>query len=95
MSRKTQGVIPPTPIINRRTGRETQFGPRRAFDGAYVLELLNATGCTKEEAATVAMVLKPLMENYCGKFTIEDLLGLLQYYYPHEWPKPSPHLTIV
>ena len=90
----SKSVVPPTPIINRRTGAATHFGERRAYDGFYVLELLNATGCTAEEAATVAMVLEPLLEN-CGRLTVEDLLGLLPLYYPHEWPKPKPRLTII
>jgi hypothetical protein len=91
---KIREVIPPTPIINRHTGTETQFGPRRAFDGAYVLELLNASGCTAEEAKTVVTVLEPLLEN-CDGFTIKQFLNLLRIYHPHEWPKPKPRLTIV
>jgi hypothetical protein len=94
MTRKTrqQGVVPPTPIINRRTGAATQFGPRWQFDDAYVRELLNATGCTAEEAATVTTVLEPLLEN-CGGFTVEHLLGLLKWYVPYE--RPHPHLIVI
>ena len=92
-------VVPPSPIINRRTGAATHFGARRAYDGFYLLELLRATGVTNEEAATVARVLEPLLEN-CGRFTIERLLESLPLYYSHndmpaEGPKPKPHLTIV
>jgi len=90
MTRRKTHVTPPTPVLNRHTG----VGARRAFDGFYVLELLNATGCTAEEARTVATVLQPLLEN-CGRFTITNLLDLLKIYYPHEWPKPKPRLTIV
>ena len=38
------GVEPPTPIENLRTGQLTHFGPRRAYDGSYVTELLAAKG---------------------------------------------------
>jgi hypothetical protein len=38
------GVDPPTPIENLRTGQLTHFGPRRAYDGSYVTELLAAKG---------------------------------------------------
>jgi hypothetical protein len=91
---KAYGVIPPTPIINRRTGKATKFGVRRAFDGFYVLELLNATGCTAEEAATVRMVLEPLLAN-CGEITVAALLNSLKIYFPYELEEPKPHLTIV
>jgi hypothetical protein len=44
---RTQGdFVWPTPeIVNRRTGDVTKFGPRRAIDGAYVVEVLSASGC--------------------------------------------------
>jgi hypothetical protein len=95
--KEQQGVTPPSPIINRRTGKSTLFGARRAYDGAYVLELLNATGCTAEEAATVATVLAPLLEN-CDRVTVETLLNLLSTYEPYElpeWPKLKPRLTVI
>jgi hypothetical protein len=82
-SKHHDGVVPPTPIINRRTGAETQFGPRHAFDSFYVLELLRATGCTAEEAAIVTRVLQPLLDN-CGGFTVNDLLGMMRLYYAHD-----------
>ncbi len=36
------GVTPTPEIVNRRTGYVQKFGPRRAFDGAYVGEVLAA-----------------------------------------------------
>ena len=57
------GVDPPTPIINRVTGQETCFGPRRAYDGAYLLELLSALGCTREQVVSTRYVLDLLNEH--------------------------------
>jgi hypothetical protein len=59
----TGGVIPPTPIINRVTGQKTPFGPRRAYDGSYLLELLSALGCTGEQVASTRYVLDLLNEH--------------------------------
>jgi hypothetical protein len=57
------GVDPPTPIINRVTGQETPFGGRRAYDGAYLLELLSALDCTGEQVASTRYVLNLLNEH--------------------------------
>lgn len=76
------GVIPRTPIVNRVTGRETQFGPRRAYDGPYVLELLTALGCTNEQVASTRYVLGLLDEHHLeiGKY----LLTLLRIFHDQE-----------
>ena len=52
-----------------------EFGRRRAFDGAWVLELLSATGCTQEQVDAAIFVLKPLIDH---RVKINaTLLGLL------------------
>jgi hypothetical protein len=57
------GVIPLSPIINRVTGKATEFGNRRAYDGAYLLELLSALGCTREQVVSTRYVLDLLNEH--------------------------------
>ena len=65
----------PPPVLNRRTGEMHEFGRRRAFDGAWVLELLSATGCTQEQVDAAIFVLKPLIDH---RVKINaTLLGLL------------------
>jgi hypothetical protein len=75
------GVTPNPTIVNRRTGYVAHFGPRRAFDGAYVGEVFAASGCLekdvrrliplleeitdKEEEPTVEGVLDECLEGYC------------------------------
>jgi hypothetical protein len=71
------GVIPTPEIVNRRTGDVQQFGPRRAFDGPYVLQVLAASGCWKENIDQAIWVLAPLAEHNCGDWTIDELLGVL------------------
>jgi hypothetical protein len=48
-TKKDTCVHPPTPIENLRTGELTHFGIRRAFDGAYIAELLAAKGCHQSD----------------------------------------------
>jgi hypothetical protein len=40
---------PRTPVAHTKTGELTPFGPRRACDGAYLVELFAATGHTSAE----------------------------------------------
>jgi len=89
--RQATTVYPPSPIINRRTGAQTPFGPRRAFDGAYMLELLAATGCTKADVDAALFVLQPLADHGFGGEKVGDLIGLL----PHFWAPPTPAPRIV
>jgi hypothetical protein len=56
------GGVQPEPVTNRRTGEVTEFGHRRAFDGAWVVMMLNAYGCTKAEVDAAIFVLKALVE---------------------------------
>ena len=51
------------PVINRKTSEKTEFGPRRAYDGAWVLEMLRAYGCTKAEVEATIFVLEGLIEH--------------------------------
>jgi hypothetical protein len=84
-----QPLVTPPPVINRRTGEKTEFGPRRAFDGAWLLEMLNASGCTRDDVQGAMFVLKPIIE---ARWPVdEDLLKLLSIF--HEWSKPK--LTVV
>lgn len=73
------GGVQPPPIVNRRTGEVRPFGPRRAFDGAWVIEMLGASGCTKEEVDGAIFVLEPLIEH--GIKIDKDLLELLTIFY--------------
>jgi ADP-ribosylglycohydrolase len=78
---KTDYVTPPSPIKNRRTGYEQQFGDRRAYDGAYILELLAASGCWTDDVQKTLFVLQGLTENGQGHITAEQLAGLLPIFY--------------
>jgi hypothetical protein len=89
--RRLTTVYPPSPIINRRTGAETPFGPRRAFDGAYMLELLAATGCTKADIEAAIFVLQPLIDHGFGGEKADSLVELLQDF----WAPPTPALRLV
>ena len=72
------GGVQPTPeIVNRRTGYIKKFGPRRAFDGSYVGEVLAASGCWTEDVQKALWVLAPLAEHNCGDWTVKDLLDVL------------------
>jgi hypothetical protein len=71
------GVTPAPEIVNRRTGYIQHFGPRRAFDGSYVGEVLAASGCWSEDVEKALWVLAPLAEHNCGDWTVEDLLRVL------------------
>jgi len=72
------GGVQPTPeIANRRTGYIKKFGPRRAFDGSYVGEVLAASGCWTEDVQKALWVLAPLAEHNCGDWTVKDLLDAL------------------
>ena len=73
------GVVIPIPeIVNRRTGYVAKhFGPRRAFDGWYVLNVLAASGCWTEDIEKALWVLAPLAEHSCGNWTVDDLLRVL------------------
>jgi hypothetical protein len=76
--RRAAGSVTPKPeVINRRTGYVQQFGPRRAFDGAYIGEVLAASGCWTEDVEKALWVLAPLVECDCGDCTVKDLLDLL------------------
>jgi hypothetical protein len=90
-SRRLTTVYPPSPIINRRTGAETPFGPRRAFDGAYILELLRATGCTRADVDAALFVLQPLIDHGFGGEKADSLADLLQDF----WAEPTPALRLV
>ena len=82
------GVRPKPEVINRRTGQVQKFGPRRAFDGCYVGEVLAASGCWTEDVATAIWVLSPLDECDCGGMTVKHLLDLLPMVF-HEMPTPE------
>ncbi len=71
------GVTPTPEIVNRRTGYVQKFGARRAFDGAYVGEVLAASGCWTEDVEKALWVLAPLAEHNCGDWTVNDLLRVL------------------
>jgi len=71
------GVTPTPEIVNRRTGYIQHFGPRRAFDGSYVGEVLAASGCWSEDVEKALWVLAPLAEHSCGDWTVENLLRTL------------------
>jgi hypothetical protein len=87
--------IPLSPIRNQVTGIETLFGPRRAADGAYVLELLRALGVTNKQADTTHYVLD-LLEDY-GIFDdtglSHTLLTLLPAFYEQPKVKAVPRGT--
>jgi hypothetical protein len=74
------GVSPPSPIKNRRTGYEQPFGSRRAYDGAYLLEVLAASGCWKDDVQKALFVLQGLTENGQSGWTVEQVAGLLPYF---------------
>jgi hypothetical protein len=88
---KATGYVSPKPeIINRRTGHVQKFGPRRAFDGAYVGEVLAASGCWTEDIEKALWVLAPLVECDCGELTVRDLLDVLPKVFheqitPEQW----------
>jgi hypothetical protein len=71
------GVTPTPEIVNRRTGYVQKFGPRRAFDGSYVGEVLAASGCWTEDVQNALWVLAPLAEHNCGDWTVKDLLRVV------------------
>jgi hypothetical protein len=73
------GGVQPPPVLNRRTGETTTFGPRRAYDGSWMLEMLGASGCTKAEVEAAIFVLEPLIER--GVKIDKDLLELLTVFY--------------
>jgi hypothetical protein len=76
-ARPAGGVTPAPEIVNLRTGYVQHFGPRRAFDGSYVGEVLAASGCWPEDIEKALWVLAPLAEHNCGDWTVEDLLRML------------------
>jgi hypothetical protein len=71
------GVTPTPEIVNRRTGYVQKFGSRRAFDGAYLGEVLAASGCWTEDVEKALWVLAPLAEHNLGCWTVKDLLRVL------------------
>ena len=84
------GVQPKPEIVNRRTGHVQKFGPRRAFDGAYIGEVLAASGCWTEDVEKALWVLAPLAEHNCGHWTVKDLLDVLPVVFheqitPEQW----------
>jgi len=58
---EAEGGVQPPPVLNRRTGEMYEFAPRRALDGGWLLEMLSASGCTKEQVDAVIFVLEPLI----------------------------------
>jgi hypothetical protein len=72
-----EGVTPNAEVVNRRSGYVQKFGQRRAFDGAYVGEVLAASGCWTEDVERALWVLAPLAEHNCGDWTVKDLLDVL------------------
>lgn len=90
-TRRNTTVYPSTPIINRRTGAQTPFGPRRAFDGAYKLELLVASGCTNADVDAARFVLQPLVEHGFVREKVGDLIVLLQLFCAP--PTPAPRIV--
>jgi hypothetical protein len=81
------GVIPTPEIVNRRTGYVQQFGRRRAFDGAYVGEVLAASGCWTEDLENALWVLAPLADHNCGDWTVKDLLRALPPVFHEQWTR--------
>jgi hypothetical protein len=76
--RSSDGVTPPTPIMNLRTGQLTHFGPRRAYDGAYIIELLAAKGIQQRDIDSfrfVAQAICPMFEHLKIR-ELADLSGL-------------------
>jgi hypothetical protein len=53
----TGGVRPNPTIANRRTGYVQHFGARRAFDMAYVCEVLAASGCIDRDIERLTKML--------------------------------------
>ena len=78
MTGRSYGVQPP-PVLNRRTGETRTFGPRRAYDGAWIIEMLGASGCTRSEVNAAIFVLEPLIEY--GVKIDKELLKLLALFY--------------
>lgn len=76
--------VQPPPVLNRRTGEEHKPGPRRAYDGAWLLEMLGASGCTSAEVDAAIFVLEPLIGH--GVKIDKGLLKLLANF--HE-PMPE------
>jgi hypothetical protein len=89
------GVIPPkSEIVNRRTGKITKFGPRRAFDGSYLIEVLHASGCEAGDIEIALWVLRPLLDTGLSRVSIKKLADVLSLY--GEKPtRPKPKLTAV
>jgi hypothetical protein len=80
--KKTDDCVTPKPeIVNRRTGYVQKFGMRRAFDGAYVTEVLAAAGCWTEDIEKALWVLAPLAEHDCGDWTVNDLLQVMPLFH--------------
>ncbi len=84
------GVEPPTPIENLRTGQLTHFGPRRAFDGSYVLELLAAKGVLHSDIESLRFIAKALGPMFAhmkiGELTKLSVIFCEQVT-PEEWQK--------
>ena len=77
MKRRELGGVTPNPTItNRRNGFVTHFGARRAFDGAYVAEVIAASGCSASDIAGLVFCLEALAENDCREWTAGDLLEI-------------------
>jgi hypothetical protein len=91
--KKAHYGIQPTPkITNRRTGYVKEFGPRRAIDGAYVLEVLAASGCWTDDIEGAQRVLSALVEHDCGDWTVGQLLGLLPLFREQITPEQMKQL---
>ncbi len=82
---EARGGVQPPPVTNRRTGEVHTFGRRRAYDGAWVIEMLGASGCKTLEVAAAIFVLEPLIEH--GVKIDKGLLELLTIF--HEPPPPE------
>lgn len=67
-------VTPKETITNRRNGYVTHFGPRRAFDGDYVRQVIAASGCSADDISRLIFCLQPLAENNLGDWTVNELL---------------------
>jgi hypothetical protein len=87
------GPVQPPPVRNRRTGRMHQFGSRRALDGAWMLELLAAAGCTHADYEGALYVLDMLLEFHVP--INRNTVALLHSGWEMPPPRPRRRLRVI